>query len=226
MLAVRIVPVLVISRRRERATKVLFVCTANTYRSPMAQAIFDTLSEDEGLRFRAESTATEALEGTPWLIRTRWQLWRRRGTIRGPRRTMVNAEMVEVAESCSPWIRDRPSRSTCRRELAAGIHTLLQYRTGVAGKVDPTPTASPCPRTAKPLTLAVRACGTRGGNASETTKSQERARRRIKGTLYGLTARLSPNCCLAKTAYLTLQRVSCSYGTFLAHPFRPRVESG
>ena len=36
--------------------KVLFVCTANTCRSPMAQ--------DEGLHFRAESAGTEALEGT------------------------------------------------------------------------------------------------------------------------------------------------------------------
>ena len=44
--------------------KVLFVCTANTCRSPMALAIFDTLTEDEGLPFRAESAATEALEGT------------------------------------------------------------------------------------------------------------------------------------------------------------------
>lgn len=44
--------------------KVLFVCTANTCRSPMAQVIFDTLTEDEGLPFRAESAATEALEGT------------------------------------------------------------------------------------------------------------------------------------------------------------------
>jgi protein-tyrosine-phosphatase len=44
--------------------KVLFLCTANTYRSPMAQAIFDTLAEDEGFCFRAEGAATEALEGT------------------------------------------------------------------------------------------------------------------------------------------------------------------
>ena len=43
--------------------KVLFVCTANTYRSPMAQAIFDTLAEDEDLSFRAESAGTEAPEG-------------------------------------------------------------------------------------------------------------------------------------------------------------------
>jgi protein-tyrosine-phosphatase len=55
---------LVIPRRRERVKKVLFVCTANTYRSPMAQAIFDTMAEDEGLRFRTESAGTKALEGT------------------------------------------------------------------------------------------------------------------------------------------------------------------
>jgi protein-tyrosine-phosphatase len=44
--------------------KILFVCTANTCCSPMAQANFDTLAEDEGLRFRTESTGAEALEGT------------------------------------------------------------------------------------------------------------------------------------------------------------------
>jgi hypothetical protein len=36
---------LVIPRRRERVKKVLFVYTANTCCSPMAQAIFDTLAE-------------------------------------------------------------------------------------------------------------------------------------------------------------------------------------
>ena len=55
---------LVIPRRREGVKWVPFVCTANTCRSPMAQAIFDTLAEDEGLRFRAESAGAEALEGT------------------------------------------------------------------------------------------------------------------------------------------------------------------
>ena len=64
MLAVRIAPMLVIPRSRERVKKILFLCTANTYRSPMVQANFDTLAEDKGLRFRAESVGTEALEGT------------------------------------------------------------------------------------------------------------------------------------------------------------------
>jgi protein-tyrosine phosphatase len=44
--------------------KVLFACTANICRSRMAQAIFYTLVEDEGLPFRAESADTEAFEGT------------------------------------------------------------------------------------------------------------------------------------------------------------------
>jgi protein-tyrosine-phosphatase len=44
--------------------KVSSLCSANTHRSPMAQAFFNTLAEDEGLRFRAESAGTEALEGT------------------------------------------------------------------------------------------------------------------------------------------------------------------
>jgi hypothetical protein len=62
--AVRIAPVLVIPRRRKRVKEVLFVCTANTCRSPMVPAIFDTLAEDEGLPFQAESSGTEAPEGT------------------------------------------------------------------------------------------------------------------------------------------------------------------
>lgn len=43
--------------------RVLFVCTANICRSPMAQAIFDTLAEDTGLLFRAHSAGTAALVG-------------------------------------------------------------------------------------------------------------------------------------------------------------------
>jgi protein-tyrosine-phosphatase len=46
-------------------TKVLFVCTANVCRSPMAAAIFNVLAEDRGLSFRAESAGTAAIEGRP-----------------------------------------------------------------------------------------------------------------------------------------------------------------
>ncbi len=43
--------------------KVLFVCTANICRSPMAEAVFDALAEDGDLPFRAESAGTAALKG-------------------------------------------------------------------------------------------------------------------------------------------------------------------
>ncbi len=42
---------------------ILFVCTANICRSPMAEAIFNALAEDRDLPFRAESAGTAALEG-------------------------------------------------------------------------------------------------------------------------------------------------------------------
>jgi len=43
--------------------KILFVCTANVCRSPMAGAIFNALAEDEGLCVRAESAGVAALKG-------------------------------------------------------------------------------------------------------------------------------------------------------------------
>lgn len=43
--------------------KILFVCTANICRSPMAEAILDALTEDRGLAFQAESAGTVALVG-------------------------------------------------------------------------------------------------------------------------------------------------------------------
>ena len=41
--------------------KVLFVCTANVCRSPMAEAIFNALAEERRLAWRAESAGVAAL---------------------------------------------------------------------------------------------------------------------------------------------------------------------
>src|SRR5918998_6878558 len=46
----------------ENQTKqILFVCTANVCRSPMAEAIFDALAEERGLAWRAKSAGVAAL---------------------------------------------------------------------------------------------------------------------------------------------------------------------
>lgn len=49
----------------EPIEKVLFVCTANICRSPMAAAIFNALAEDEAMLARAESAGVAALSGEP-----------------------------------------------------------------------------------------------------------------------------------------------------------------
>ena len=49
----------------EPVKKVLFVCTANVCRSPMAAAIFNALAEDTALSARAESVGVAALSGEP-----------------------------------------------------------------------------------------------------------------------------------------------------------------
>ena len=131
--------------------KVLFVCTANTCRSPMAEAISDTLAEDEGPCFRAEGAATEALEGTAIAENAVAALEEAGMYPEAPRRTVVNAAMVEVAELCSPWIRDRPSRSTCSKGTRRWPSTPCQStRQMWRGKVYPTPTGSPWPPTEAP----------------------------------------------------------------------------
>jgi protein-tyrosine phosphatase len=49
----------------DRTKEVLFVCTANICRSPMAEAIFDALVSDAGMRYEARSAGVAALVGEP-----------------------------------------------------------------------------------------------------------------------------------------------------------------
>ena len=49
--------------REGHTKKILFVCTANVCRSPMAEAIFNALAEEKGLDWQATSAGVAALEG-------------------------------------------------------------------------------------------------------------------------------------------------------------------
>ncbi|MCA1738189.1 MAG: hypothetical protein LC740_04960, partial [Actinobacteria bacterium] len=49
--------------REDHTKKVLFVCRANICRSPMAEAILNAQTEDEGLAYRAASAGVAALVG-------------------------------------------------------------------------------------------------------------------------------------------------------------------
>ena len=51
--------------RADHVKQVLFICTANVCRSPMAEAIFDALISDMGLPYETHSAGTAALVGEP-----------------------------------------------------------------------------------------------------------------------------------------------------------------
>jgi protein-tyrosine phosphatase len=45
--------------------RLLFVCTGNLCRSPVAESIFNALAQERGLEWRAESAGLAAIDGSP-----------------------------------------------------------------------------------------------------------------------------------------------------------------
>jgi protein-tyrosine-phosphatase len=120
--------------------KVLFVCTANVCRIPMAQETFNVLVEDEGLPLRAESAGTAALEGEPMAPNAVTALEEAGIHPRLHRARQVSATMMEEAElvlAMGP--RHAAALHRLEGDPALGIHTLSGYATGGAGEEVPDP---------------------------------------------------------------------------------------
>lgn len=55
------------TRRDDKSMKtILFVCTGNTCRSPMAQGIFNSIAKEKNLDWRAKSAGLAAFSGMPY----------------------------------------------------------------------------------------------------------------------------------------------------------------
>jgi protein-tyrosine-phosphatase len=120
--------------------KVLFVCTANICRSPMAQEIFNALAKDGGLPFRAQSAGTAALEGRP-MAENAFAALEEVGIYPEPHRARrVSEAMVEAAELVLAMT---PQHAVTLRRLGGepprGIHALPEYAIGVADEGIPDP---------------------------------------------------------------------------------------
>jgi protein-tyrosine-phosphatase len=120
--------------------KILFVCTANICRSPMAAAMFNALAEDGALPFQAESAGTAALEGEPMAENSLAAL-EEAGIYPQPHRArQVSEAMIEEAELV--LVMTPQHAATLRRpggEPPRGIHTLPEYATGAADVGIPDP---------------------------------------------------------------------------------------
>ncbi len=120
--------------------KVLFVCTANICRSPMAQAIFDALAEDGNLPFWAESAGTAALKGKT-IAPNAVAALEEAGIYPGPHRArQVDEAMIEGAELVLAMT---PQHAATLRRIgvnpARGVYALPEYAMGFTDQGIPDP---------------------------------------------------------------------------------------
>ncbi len=120
--------------------KVLFVCTANICRSPIAVGIFDALVEDRGLTFQAESAGVAALVGSPVASHT-YEVARELGLdVDGHRARQVDETLLGEADlvlTMTPQHRDALRRNF--KDFEEKIYTLQEYSVGdtAGGIADP-----------------------------------------------------------------------------------------
>ena len=127
--------------RREHLKTVLFVCTANICRSPMAGAVFDALAEDGALPFRAESAGTAALEGRAMAPNAVAAL-EEAGIYPGPHGArQVGEAMVEGSELVLAMTPEHAAKvhRVVGAEPPGGVHTLTGYASGLVDEGIPDP---------------------------------------------------------------------------------------
>jgi protein-tyrosine-phosphatase len=86
--------------------RVLFICTANICRSPMAEAIFNALAEDRGLDLRAQSAGVGALIDEPITPNASAALEEVGIHVEGHRARQVSEKILREADlvlAMSPW---------------------------------------------------------------------------------------------------------------------------
>jgi protein-tyrosine-phosphatase len=122
-------------------TRILFVCTANICRSPMAEAIFNALVSDAGAPYEARSAGVAALVGKPLTPHARAVLEEAGVPVGRHRARQVDRAMLEEADLVLAMT---PEHVAALHRLAGEpsekIGTLPSYAKGVPdaeGTADP-----------------------------------------------------------------------------------------
>jgi protein-tyrosine phosphatase len=115
--------------------RILFVCTANICRSPMAAAMFNALAEERGLAYRAESAGVAALTDEDIAPNARVALDEVGIYAEDHRARQVSEEMLEETDLVLTM---GPRHVAALRRLVGDlrgkVYTLPQYALGASGE--------------------------------------------------------------------------------------------
>lgn len=124
-----------------RPAEVLFVCTANVCRSPMAEALFDTLASEADLPWKASSAGVTALVGETIAPRAEAVLEELGVSAEGHRARQVDEAMLEEADLVLAMTPQHAAKLVrVSASASATVHTLPGYAQGapaIEGIPDP-----------------------------------------------------------------------------------------
>lgn len=113
--------------------KVLFICTGNVCRSPMAAAMFNAMAEEEGLSVRAESAGVAALEDEAIAPHAATVMQDMGVDTRAHRARQVAEEMIQDADLV--LVMSPQHLAALRRTfegLPGKVYTLIEYATNIS----------------------------------------------------------------------------------------------
>lgn len=126
--------------REDEKIRVLFVCTANVCRSPMAEALFNALAQDKGVPWKATSAGVAAQLGKSISPRAGSALEEVGVFPDGHQARQVSAAMLETADLVLAMTANHASALRRLSEASSGkVHTLRGYASGGRSEDIPDP---------------------------------------------------------------------------------------